>query len=540
MNSLKKQMEYIFGGNIAVKGITLKDMTYSEVSEGGLVLLSSHEIREIVKPFLPDSCEVIISRRTINIVRLEQVITMRERSRFLVVNDNPGTTEETVKDLKNVLSEHEFIPYLVNEPIPEEFDFIITPGEDRLIPSEVYQTFDIGPRVISIETVLDLKRRFKLQVTDALLMQYYIKTMVHMTAKNNEKEPENIIDQNKHRTFSEIPTESRAMEATVNFARQMANSSNNNIHIIGETGTGKQMLAEMIHNESVLKDSPFHIYNAASKDPQLIEAELFGDKEEGHPGIMAEISRGTMYIKNIDSLPYQLQNRLADHFDEKTGCSAVRFITSSIDDLMKLYKEEIISQKLYSYLSSHILKVPSIAERKEDILILINDFKSHFKREDMEFSARVEEAFIQYDWPGNVRELYNLISYCVCLNRKYIELDSLPIFFSGITRNFDNPQKDSDFLDTEAVIDKIEKHGFLSESIKLLEIYLEGKKENASYGRRKVRRLLLEDDIKMTDQQLRLRIEILDELALLNVRIGRAGTTISEKGEKFLELMSEK
>ena len=55
-----------------------------------------------------------------------------------------------------------------------------------------------------------------------------------------------------------------------------------------------------------------------------------------------------------------------------------------------------------------------------------------------------------------------------------------------------------------------------------------------------MRRLLLEDDIKMTDQQLRLRIEILDELDLLNVRIGRAGTTISEKGEKFLELMSEK
>ena len=539
LNSLKKQMEYIFGGSIAVKGVTLKDLTYSEVPEDGVVLLSSHAIREIVKPFLPDSCEVIISRRTVNIVRLEQVITMQKKSKFLVVNDNPGTTEETLQDLKNVLTEHEFIPYLMNEPIPEEFDFIITPGEKRLVPSEVYQTFDIGPRVISIETVLDLKRRFKLQIKDALLMQYYIKIMVHMTAKNNEKEPENIIDQNKNRTFSEISTESQVMESTVNFARQMAKTSNN-IHIVGETGTGKQMLAEMIHNESMYKDMPFYIYDAAAKDPQLIETELFGDKKEKRMGILAEIIRGTLYIKNIDGLPYQLQNRLANHIDEKIGYSEMRFITSSIDDLQKLYKEQIVSQKLYSYLSSYILRVPPIAERKEDILVLINDFKSHFNSEEMTFSESVEEAFIQYDWPGNVRELYNLISYCVCLNKKYIEIDSLPIFFSGIPRNFDNPQKGTDFMDTEAVIAKIEKHGFLSESIKLLKIYLEGKKENASYGRGRVRKLLQEDDIKMTDQQLRLRIEILDELDLLNVRIGRAGTTISEKGEKFLALMEEK
>src|SRR5699024_12462627 len=112
-------------------------------------------------------------------------------------------------------------------------------------------------------------------------------------------------------------------KSAVELDRQMAKTSNN-IHIVGETGTGKQMLAEMIHNESMYKDMPFYIYDAAAKDPQLIETELFGDKKEKRMGILAEIIRGTLYIKNIDGLPYQLQNKMANHIDEKMGYSEMR------------------------------------------------------------------------------------------------------------------------------------------------------------------------------------------------------------------------
>lgn len=537
LGSLRKQMEYIFGGRMPVIGVTLKDLTHGAISPGDVVLLSSYEIGEIVKPFLPESCEVIVSRRTINIVKLKNIITMQKTSKFMVVNDNPAATLETIEDLENVLPDHDFLPYMAHEPMPENFDFIITPGEANLVPTKAYQTFDIGARVVSIETVMELKEIFELEMKDSLLMQYYIKTMVHLTAKRSENTPVSIADQNKNRTFSGISTESPLMQSTIRIASQMAKTSNI-IHITGETGTGKQMLAEMIHNDSAYHDMPFYIYSGADKDPQSIDNELFGGEGEKHQGILREVSRGTVYIKNIDSIPYQLQNKLANYFDANAGSSDVRIVTSSIDDLWELYKGDIISQKLYSYLSSYILKVPSISERKEDIPVLIDDFKKHFNRTEMQFSERVMNAFVRYDWPGNVRELYNLISYCVCLNQKYVEIDSLPIFFKGLENDYDNRAEDG-FLDTEAVINKIEKHGFLSESIQLLNIYEQGKKENASYGRGKVRRLLLEEGIKMTDQQLRLRIGILDELELLNVRIGRAGTTISEKGEKFLEEMNE-
>src|SRR5699024_441468 len=112
-------MEYIFGGEIPVKGVTLKDMPHSEVSPGDVVLLSSCAIGGIVTRFLPAACEAIVSGRTINIVRLEQVISMEKASRFLVVNDTPGTTAETVADLKNVLPEHDFLPYMAHQPIPD-------------------------------------------------------------------------------------------------------------------------------------------------------------------------------------------------------------------------------------------------------------------------------------------------------------------------------------------------------------------------------------------------------------------------------------
>src|SRR5699024_5038458 len=129
LGSLRKQMEYIFGGRLPVIGVTLKDLTHGAISPGDVVLLSSYEIGEIVKPFLPESCEVIVSRRTVNIVKLKNIITMQKTSKFMVVNDNPAATLETIEDLENVLPDHDFLPYMAHEPMPENFDFIITPGE---------------------------------------------------------------------------------------------------------------------------------------------------------------------------------------------------------------------------------------------------------------------------------------------------------------------------------------------------------------------------------------------------------------------------
>ena len=91
----------------------------------------------------------------------------------------------------------------------------------------------------------------------------------------------------------------------------------------------------------------------------------------------------------------------------------------------------------------------------------------------------------------------------------------------------------------EDIIEKIEEHGFLDERIHVLNVMRAGKIKNESYGRRMMRTLLLENGCVLTDQQLRLRIEVLRNLGLLNVRKGRAGTTITSKGETFLDLYKD-
>src|SRR5699024_11309391 len=117
--------------------------------------------------------------------------------------------------------------------------------------------------------------------------------------------------------------------------------------------------------------------------------------------------------------------------------------------------------------------------------------------------------------------------------KEYIEPMYLPLFFKGRQKLIDN-QVTSSSLDIEQIIKEIEQHGFLSESISLLEIFNDGKHVNESYGRGKVKQILQDKGYHLTDQQLKLRINILNNLGLLNVWIGRAGTTIVDKGEKFI------
>ena len=532
---IKKQLEYIFGGAIQIEGLTLKELNYGAILSSDVVL-AAKEIQELVRPFTPEAAMVITAQRTENIVNLKELIFLEQKKRILVVNDNYNNTIQTVDSLQQFLPNLNFYAYLSDKPMPEKIDFVVTPGETNLIPKGFPKMIDIGPRIISIETLLEVKQLFQLDMKDSLLTQLYIKAMLYLTDRKGESLPVSIRDQNQHRTLDQLTTQSPALLSTIKVAQNIAPASNA-IHIEGGIGTGKQMLAEMIHNASSFSSTPFHIYNCADKDPQLIREELFGLNDEKREGILNSAACRTLYIKNIDQLPYALQGKLFSHImNSADRKNETRIITSSLDSLTSLLKKGIIRTDVYSYLSSYVLEMPSLKERKRDIPCLIEAFKSHFNRSDLIFSNAAMEAFYHYDWPGNVRELYNVISYCVCLNTANIDSESLPLFFKGNQKPTLDDAAAPD-LDIKKIIKAIETHGFLSESISLLQIYKNGKQQNESYGRRKIKQLLADKAHSLTDQQLRLRIEVLNKSGLLNVRKGRAGTTISAKGEAFLRLV---
>ena len=183
-----------------------------------------------------------------------------------------------------------------------------------------------------------------------------------------------------------------------------------------------------------------------------------------------------------------------------------------------------------------------MSERKEDFKALINTYlKKHLNRSKLIISDDVMEILKQHCWLGNVRELFNVISYLACIDEKVIRPNSLPFFIKAKERGRIDMQEISKEIDEDRLISEIERHGFLEESIAILEIFSEGKKRYTSYGRIALRELLEEEKgIKLSNQLLRLRLEVLDNLNLLIVRRGRSGTTISREGEKLFYKLNNK
>src|SRR5699024_6434782 len=158
-----------------------------------------------------------------------------------------------------------------------------------------------------------INAHFKLYMKQSVLTQLYVKAMVFLAENKKVRLPVPLDDENHHRTFSHFKTKSKGLIATIQIAKQIAKTTNT-IHIGGEIGTGKRLLAEMIHNHSPMSKEPFYVYNCLDKEPEMIEEELFGNKTrtERKEGIIDSITNGTLYIKHIDNLPYSLQGNLLE------------------------------------------------------------------------------------------------------------------------------------------------------------------------------------------------------------------------------------
>src|SRR5699024_1086095 len=158
-------------------------------------------------------------------------------------------------------------------------------------------------------------------------------------------------------------------------------------------------------------------------------------------------------------LPYLVQEKLHNLIVEnyKRSTNKIRIITASLDRLNNLFKQELIHPNLFAYLSSYIVRMPGLSERLEDIPLLIHTFNKHFYKLDLQVSDQSIRTFEMYNWPGDVRDLYSVRSYCVCLDKEYIEPMSLPLFFKGRQTHWQATGPD---LDIDQIIKEIEQHAF--------------------------------------------------------------------------------
>jgi len=199
--------------------------------------------------------------------------------------------------------------------------------------------------------------------------------------------------------------------------------------IYGETGTGKEVVAKMVHEQSARKDGPFIAVNCAAIPETIIESELFGFEKGSFtgayrttPGKIELADGGTLLLDEIGDMSLYAQAKLLRFLQERVfyriGAKRyikvdVRIIAATNKDLMAQVKEDKFRQDLYYRLAVIPLVVPPLRERKEDIPIMIELFLDHFckelKRPPVELSAGMMDGLASCAWPGNVRELRNMM-----------------------------------------------------------------------------------------------------------------------------------
>ena len=245
--------------------------------------------------------------------------------------------------------------------------------------------------------------------------------------------------------------------------------------IYGDTGTGKELIANAIHYSSDRKDKPFVALHCASLSEGVLESELFGHEKGAFTGAISQrrgrfelANGGSLFLDEVGEMNSHVQIKLLRVLEtgkfervggEKTFESDVRIIAATNRDLEKEIKEGRFREDLYYRLNVINLKLPSLRERKGDIGLLIDNFLVKYSRKNKKdikgITPQSAKLLDNYDWPGNIRELENTIERAVVMARnEYIEPSDLP---SNINVNTKKSRKETFRIPSGATMKEIEK-----------------------------------------------------------------------------------
>ncbi len=236
----------------------------------------------------------------------------------------------------------------------------------------------------------------------------------------------------RDRQFDHIVGNSPALESALAEVQRVA-PTDSTVLVLGETGTGKELIAHAIHNLSARCGRPFVKLNCAAIPFDLLESELFGHEKGAFTGAVAQkIGRfemadtGTLFLDEIGDLPLAVQPKLLRVLQEqeferlgsgRTHHINVRLVAATHRDLSQMVARNEFRSDLYYRLNVFPVVVPPLRERREDIRQLVLHFAEVFARRMGKHIEQIPEttmnAFIAYPWPGNVRELQNLIERSV-------------------------------------------------------------------------------------------------------------------------------
>lgn len=308
--------------------------------------------------------------------------------------------------------------------VPIKKDGLVLGGLSKLVSKERLESQELQ----------DLQDRFQLLESKLMFYKEELKELRRQT-----------------KPFEVIHGKSPAIKKLIEKAQRVAQGEAN-VLITGESGTGKGLLAQAIHNASPRSEEPFIKINCAAIPENLLESELFGYEEGaftgavrgGKPGKFELAHGGTIFLDEVGDMPLAMQAKILRVIQEKAfervgGTKTIkvdaRIIAATHRDLRQLIEEDRFRLDLYYRLAVINLHIPPLRQRREDILLLareiIKKLSGDYGNRGVELAPEVEEIFLAYSWPGNVRELENVLEHAFNFlepEEKLIREEHLPSF----------------------------------------------------------------------------------------------------------------
>lgn len=247
-------------------------------------------------------------------------------------------------------------------------------------------------------------------------------------------------------SFQNIIGQSKAIEQVINLAKKVS-TTDATVLLTGETGTGKEVFAQAIHQQSGRNKQNFVAINCAAFSKDLLESELFGHKAgaftgatKDKKGLFEEAHNGTLFLDEIGEMPLDLQAKLLRVLengeyikvgDSKTSKVNVRLIAATNKNLLIEIDNQLFRQDLFYRLSTFSIRLPALRERSSDIGALAEHFCKLFSTKTNQATKTIgtnyTHALINHHWPGNIRELKNVIERSVILSEgPELNIDTLP------------------------------------------------------------------------------------------------------------------
>lgn len=341
--------------------------------------------------------------------------------------------------------------------------------------------------------------------------------------------------------FSQIIGDSQVLQETIDKARRLG-VSEQPILILGDNGTGKELFAHSLHHISKRKNYPFVPINFAGLPESLAESELFGyedgaftgAKKGGKPGFFELAHNGTIFLDEIGDAQPSIQAALLRVLQEKQILRVggtqlipvnVRIIAATNKNLVKLVEQGKFREDLFYRLNVLPLQIPSLKERREDIIPLLEYFFSKQLLKPIRLEEKVKNLLLGYSWPGNIRELENTVYYLSAIIKE------------DVIHVADLPNK---FLETgqadDSILNQLETEGSLSEFTTILTYLYSAKQNNWHTGRTAMEAYFKKEKvIPLSSQQIKSRMAILKKYNLIEIGSTKQGSWITQSGIRVLE-----